>query len=53
MAYTVLQYGEKCRILKSVIYDVHTPNTTKIRQKKQGQEFQIVITFLNANDPYA
>jgi hypothetical protein len=42
---------KKCRVLKSIIYDVHTPKTTKIRQNKQGREFQILITYLNANDP--
>jgi len=44
---------KKCRILKCVIYDVHTPKHTKIRQNKQGQEFQILITYLNTNDPTA
>ena len=44
---------KKCRILKSVTYNVHTPNNTKIRQNKQSQKFQILITYLNANDPTA
>jgi len=39
--------------IKSVTYDVHTHNHTRMRQKKQGRGFPIIITGLNANDPTA
>ena len=51
-----LQYynmEKKCSILKSVTYDVHTPKHSRMRQNKQGQEFQILKTCLNATDPTA
>jgi hypothetical protein len=51
--YSIAIWREKSRILKSVIYDVHTPNNTKIRQKKKKKKFQILITYLNANEPTA
>jgi hypothetical protein len=44
---------KKCRIFESVIYDVDTSKHIKIRQNKQGREFEILITYLNANDPTA
>jgi hypothetical protein len=40
---------KKCRILKSVNYDVHTPKHTRMHQNKQGREFQILITCLGAS----
>jgi len=50
MAYTVLQYGEKIKDIKKC-NNVHTPKHTIMHQNKQGREFQILITYLNANDP--
>jgi hypothetical protein len=44
---------KKYKMLKSVTYDMHTHKHTKMRQNKQDWEFQILITYLNANDPTA
>jgi hypothetical protein len=53
MAYTILQYGEKMQTIKKCNLRCAHTNNTKIRQNKQSQEFQILITYLNANDPKA
>jgi hypothetical protein len=44
---------KNCEILKSVTYDVHASKHNRLRQNKQGREFQILVTYLNANDPTA
>jgi hypothetical protein len=53
MAYTILQYEGQLQILKGVTLGVHTPKHNRLRQNKQAQNFKILITYLNANDPTA
>ena len=48
-----LNMEKKCRILKSVTYNVHTCKHSRMCQNKQGRHFQILLTCLNANDPTA
>jgi hypothetical protein len=49
--YSITIWGKKCRILNSVTYNVYTPKHTRMCQNKQDKEFQILITYLNTNDP--
>jgi hypothetical protein len=45
--------GDKIQNIKRVTYDVHTTKHNSMCQNKQGLDFQILITYLNANDPNA
>ena len=47
----ILQYGGELEILKSANLGAHTHKHNRLRQNKQAWEFQISITYSNANDP--
>jgi len=44
--YNILVWKKKCRVLKSVTYDVHTHKHTRMGQNKQGREFPILMPMI-------
>ena len=47
----ILQYGGQLQIFKSANLCAHTRKHNRLHQNKQAREFQILITYSNANDP--